>query len=102
MVEDGTIVDDDDVLSDLKDSVLMVLSESQVWHPVESQSTKSMQNTASVKTAETVQGNGQLRIMCHDGQLQIRRPTQGYVFFNFKFSIRTIIIVFNRIRSKLR
>lgn len=57
-----TLVDDDEVLHALKDSLLMVLSESQVWHP-EHESTK-MQNTASVQKSEleTIQGN-QLRIM---------------------------------------
>jgi len=62
LADDGTIVDDDEVLSVLKDSLLMVLSESQAWHHVKHESTKRLQNTASVE-------NGQLRIMCQDGKL---------------------------------
>lgn len=86
MDDDGTIVDDDDVLSALnQNTLLMALGDNDRWIPVNTSSTSEVEESKEKDTlkrkAETT-ADGCMRLRVQGGQLKLGKPSQEVDFYS--------------------
>ena len=93
MEDDGTVIDDDDVVQELeKNTVVMVVNSQDSWKPPvdKSQEEQSMP-LVNKNTAPVTEKGGNMRLEFKGGNLQLRKPTK---LVNFELFILNIFISF--------
>lgn len=86
MDDDGTILDDDEVLSALKQNILlMALGDNDRWIPVNTSNTCEVEESKGKNTlkrkAETT-ADGCMRLRVQGGQLKLGKPSQEVKFYS--------------------
>lgn len=105
MDEDGTVIDDDDVVMALdKNTVLMVLKDNEVWKPeasisadIQQELTEKLADLNKKPLTKGTTYSGSMRLEMSDGKLILRKPTETVSMFIIDFCKSLLVLSYTYI-----